>query len=116
MDTINNRVKNIRERFGFNQTEFSAKLDLKQSHLSFIESGKKEVTTKMISRLVERFNVSADWLFTGKGPEMVVYSEGSNKRQDTSVVLEDIKEATAEVNGVLAKLSNKYAGGEEMAK
>jgi transcriptional regulator with XRE-family HTH domain len=51
----------------FNQTEFSKALGFKQSHISAIESEKKEVSVKIIYALVNKFKVSANWLLSGAG-------------------------------------------------
>lgn len=116
MNGINNRVKNIREKLGYNQSKFSEEMNIKQPHLSFIESGKKDVTTKLIFQLVKKFNVSADWLITGKGPEMIVYAKGARQRHDATKFRDDIKKVRAEVDNIIAELCNKYGIREELVK
>jgi transcriptional regulator with XRE-family HTH domain len=65
--TPNQRLRLIRDLLQFNQTEFSKALGFKQSHISAIESEKKEVSVKIIYALVNKFKVSANWLLSGSG-------------------------------------------------
>ncbi len=67
METPNQRLRLIRELLQFNQTEFSKALGFKQSHISAVESEKKEVSVKIIYALVNKFKVSANWLLSGEG-------------------------------------------------
>jgi transcriptional regulator with XRE-family HTH domain len=73
--TPNQRLRLIRELLQFNQTEFSKALGFKQSHISAIESEKKEVSVKIIYALVNRFKVSANWLLSGAGEMFLTHHD-----------------------------------------
>jgi len=70
--TPNERLKEIRNRFNFNQKAFAHAMDYKPSYYSELENGKKEMTSRLLITLIERFNVSADWMLTGKGQMFLV--------------------------------------------
>lgn len=116
MTGADTRMKIIRKRLGFNQSSFSEELNIKQSQLSFIESGKKDITSKLFVRLVEKFNVSADWLITGKGPELIDYTKHSKQYAETTGLIEDLKESEAELKNVTAKLCRVYGIQEELSR
>lgn len=65
--TINERVKEVRNCLHLTQKEFGDKTGISQGHLTSIESGKRNVTPKSIKVIALTFNVSEDWLLTGKG-------------------------------------------------
>jgi len=73
--TINERVRELRKELGMNQTEFGEKIALTQSHLAGIENEKRAVTDRTIKLLCTEFNVSEDWLRTGKEPMFVEIDE-----------------------------------------
>lgn len=73
--TPNQRLRLTRELLQFNQTEFSKALGFKQSHISAIESEKKEVSVKIIYALVNKFKVSANWLLSGSGEMFLTHHD-----------------------------------------
>lgn len=73
--TPNQRLRMIRELLQFNQTEFSRALGFKQSHISAVESEKKEVSVKIIYAIVNKFKVSANWLLTGTGEMFLTHHD-----------------------------------------
>ena len=73
--TINERVRELRKKLGMSQTEFGKKIALSQNHLTGIETGKRSVTDRTIKLLCTEFNVSEDWLRTGKEPMFVEVDE-----------------------------------------
>lgn len=74
--TPNQRLRLIRELLQINQTEFSKALGFKQSHISAVESEKKEVSVKIIYAVVNKFKVSANWLLTGEGDMFLMRRDG----------------------------------------
>lgn len=73
--TINERVRELRKELVMNQTEFGKKIALSQNHLTGIETGKRSVTDRTIKLLCTEFNVSEDWLRTGKEPMFIEIDE-----------------------------------------
>ena len=74
-ETPNQRLRLIRELLQVNQTEFSKALGFKQSHISAVESEKKEVSVKIIYALVNKFKVSANWLLSGEGDMFLTHHD-----------------------------------------
>lgn len=74
MDT-NNRLKQVREALRLSQKDFSEQLGVKQSYYSEVENSKRPVGHKIISSLLDKFQVSSDWMLTGKGDINITNSE-----------------------------------------
>ena len=79
-----NILRLAREFHGWNQTEFALKLDMKNSHLSEIESGKRPVSLKVLRRYAKVLSVPASSILffmekaksTGEDTEFV-FSRGT---------------------------------------
>lgn len=65
--TINDRVKQVRNKLGLTQAEFGNRITLAQGYLTNIETGKREVTEKIQRLICLEFHVNEDWLRTGEG-------------------------------------------------
>lgn len=57
-----NRVKELRERMGWTQTDLGNKLNVKAAAISKYEKGDVSLTDETIVKLADIFNVSADYL------------------------------------------------------
>lgn len=77
--TINERVKELRKSLGLTQVEFGEKIAVAQGYLTNIESGRREVTEKIIKLICATFNVDYFWLTTGEGQ---MFHESSNPVAD----------------------------------
>lgn len=71
--SINERLKQIRKHLSLSQDEFGARIGLKGSSVSYIESGRNALTEQNIKAICREFNVDYLWLTTGEG-EMFVDS------------------------------------------
>lgn len=67
--SVNSRVKEIRKELKLTQAQFSHQLETQQSYYSEIERGNREVNSRIIQSLIVIFNISSDWLLTGKGEQ-----------------------------------------------
>ena len=65
--TIGERIKKVRTDSGDNQEEFARKIGITRSAISLYESGNRTVTEPTIKLVCSTYNVSYDWLKTGKG-------------------------------------------------
>ncbi len=68
--SINKRISHIRKFNKLNQIEFSKLLNVKQSNISQIESGKIAPSLEILLKIISNFNISCEWLLIGKG-EMI---------------------------------------------
>ena len=68
LDTVNERIKELRLKLGMNQEEFGESIGLSKSGISNIESGLRGVRERHIKLIANVFNVSEEWLRTGRDP------------------------------------------------
>jgi len=64
---MNTRIKAIRKHFKLNQTEFGAKIGLKQRTIADIERGRNSLTKRNFDNICRVFDVNSTWLETGEG-------------------------------------------------
>lgn len=68
---MKDRLKEIRKALHLTQQKFADKLGVKQNTIAQYEMGRNEPSDAVIISICREFNVSEDWLRTGKG-EMFV--------------------------------------------
>lgn len=66
MNSINERIKELRQNLHMSQEEFGKTIGLSKSGISNIESGARSVREAHIKLICSSFKVSANWLRTGK--------------------------------------------------
>lgn len=74
--TIGNRIRLIRKQAGLNQTEFGAKIGLKQTAIGLYENDQRGVADRTILLICEKFGINETWLRTGNG-EMFVEDDNT---------------------------------------
>ena len=72
------RIKEVRKALKLNQTEFGARLGIKQTTVAGYETGAKNPMDSVILSICREYNVNETWLRTGEG-EMFV----QKSRMDT---------------------------------
>lgn len=65
--SVNQRVKLLRNELNLSQAQFSAQSSLSGSIISKIETGEQFVTDRAIRSISTSFNTNPEWLKTGKG-------------------------------------------------
>lgn len=68
---MQNQIKELRSHVGLNQTDFGARIGVKQSTIAGWETGQRIPPDSAIVSICREFNVSEHWLRTGEG-EMFV--------------------------------------------
>ncbi|MBP3656673.1 MAG: helix-turn-helix transcriptional regulator [Clostridia bacterium] len=63
---MQNRIKELRKHLGLNQTEFGARIGVKQTTVAGYENGRAPLDT-VIASICREFSVSELWLRTGEG-------------------------------------------------
>lgn len=77
MSTIADRFKQIRLNKGIrSQATMADKLGVTRQAIANVESGHNNPSIETICKLIETFNINANWLLTGKGD---VYIEASDE-------------------------------------
>lgn len=66
-EKIGERIKELRRTLNLNQTEFGAKVGLKQTSIAGYETGARMPLDTVIIAICREFNVSETWLRTGEG-------------------------------------------------
>lgn len=64
--TINERVKEVRQKLNLSQEEFGNRIGLSKSGISNIENGIRNVTPKHVKLIGMVFNINELWLMTGE--------------------------------------------------
>jgi len=73
--TINERIREVRKRLKYTQTEFGKRISVAQGYLASIENGDKPVTEKIFKLVCSEFGVNETWLREGKGEMFVSESD-----------------------------------------
>lgn len=84
MDTINKRIKLLRQTIGDSQDIFGEKMGISKSGVSALESGTRKVNNKHIRMLQMSYNINEVWLRTGEGNMFI--------EKQKSPVLDELKE------------------------
>ncbi len=77
MEGIGLRIKQLREAKKLTQADFCAKIGAKQSNLSSMETAGKKISIDVISNIVLKFDINAEWLLFGTGIMEKVSGENS---------------------------------------
>jgi len=65
--SINRRIKELREKLGLNQREFSKLLSLSGGYIAGIEVNLRKVNDRLVKLIISQFGVNEAWLRQGKG-------------------------------------------------
>jgi transcriptional regulator with XRE-family HTH domain len=63
-----NRIVDLRKLIGLSQSDFAKKIEISQAGLSQIESGKTSIAISTLYKIIEEFQLNAEWLLFGDGP------------------------------------------------
>ena len=69
------------------QQEFASHLDISLSSVANIENGSREISKAMMKSLIEKYNVSAEWLLTGEGAMFISEETMPAVRNETIPIL-----------------------------
>jgi len=85
-DSINHRIRKLRQTLGLKQMEFAKSISISTSYLAGIESGFKQgVSDRIIKEICSTHKVSMTWLKTGKGK---VFAPLSNTSKTDKILYE----------------------------
>jgi transcriptional regulator with XRE-family HTH domain len=66
-NSINQRIKQIREALELSQRSFSSILSLSHSYIASVETESLKVNGRLIKLIVAEFSVNENWLLSGEG-------------------------------------------------
>ena len=75
MSTIGDRIAEIIESQKIKKVQFAARINVDQSYISQLTSGKKVPSDRTIADICREFSVSEEWLRTGRGEMFVEKTE-----------------------------------------
>lgn len=87
--TINERIRELRERLNISQTEFAENLGSGRGIIKNIEEGRTLPKPQLIDLIARVFNVNRVWLETGEGEMFVEMSRAEKIGRFVADVLED---------------------------
>lgn len=89
---LKNRIKELREQKGYNQTEFAKRIGMSRTFLSLVEDGKKKLSRKFILKICEELKIDENQLFTPEEKYVIKdeYLEDVMKIIDDTVDSSDI--------------------------
>ncbi len=89
MNTIGERIKDLRESKGLSAKELTQILDINQSTYSKLENDKKAIAVAELKKITEFFEVTADYVIGTSKPEedIILYM-----KKEKNMLEEDINE------------------------
>ncbi len=96
MITINERIKQIRKAYNMNQTDFGARIGVKQGSVAGYESGARTPVDAVILSICREFDISEEWLRTGQGEMKLIASENEEVMKYAGMLLKDKEDFMAQ--------------------
>lgn len=90
------RFIEVREKLGFNKTEFADKLGLKSYNIRDMESGKQKIPVELAEILEENFSINGWWLLTGKGEMLLKGNNLSSPNNNYNIDLLSVRAGAGE--------------------
>lgn len=90
METINDRVKKVRQEANCKQSDFAVLIGLKQASLSLVEKGSSNVTEQTIKLICYEFKINEEWLRYGTGEMYRTDFESIINRNDLDEIDKEI--------------------------
>ena len=69
MSTLGDRIKSLRRSAGLTQLQLSYKIYVSESYIALIESGKRNPSIEIVSKLADVFHVTTDYIVNGSEAE-----------------------------------------------
>lgn len=84
---MNERLKTLRKALGLTQQQFADRLGVSRNNIATYETAKSNPGNSVISLICKEFNVSEEWLRTGKGEMFVQLTRDQEIAEFVSSVL-----------------------------
>lgn len=86
---MNERIRAIREKSGLNQTDFGARLGVKQTTIAGYENGTRTPIDAVLLTICREFHVNEKWLRTGQGDPYIQLSRDEELAQFFGEVMKE---------------------------
>ncbi len=90
---MNERIKELRLLLGLNQSEFGARIGLRQTSIANYEKGLRQPLDTVITSICREFGVNEEWLRTGEGPQFIEITRAEQIQQMVDDIMRDHPEA-----------------------
>ena len=77
--TCGKRIQNLRKVHCLSQRQLAAELNINEKSVSYIENGKRVPSIDLLIQIAAVFNVSLDYLITGKEAELLQHLQVENQ-------------------------------------
>lgn len=90
---MNERIKELRLLLGLNQSEFGARIGLRQTSIANYEKGLRQPLDTVVTSICREFGVNEEWLRTGEGPQFIEITRAEQIQQMVDDIMRDHPEA-----------------------
>ena len=90
---MNERIRELRLALGLNQSEFGARIGLRQTSIANYEKGLRQPLDAVITSICREFGVNEEWLRTGEGPQFIEITRAEQIQQMVDDIMRDHPEA-----------------------
>lgn len=108
------RLMELMRTLNLNQSQFAEKIEVEQSNVSKMLSGKRPIGRNIINKLVLAFDINKDWMLTGYG-EIFDSSRVSNPFHLEDVDL-NMSEKEERINAITAEIQKGVNEAREAIK
>ena len=117
METMGDRISAIIEAKGIKKVQFAARINVDQSYISQLTSGKKTPSDRTILDICREFDVSEEWLRTGQGEMFIQKTESEELADFFGDLLKDEPDFRHRLIAALSRLSlDEWKVLEKLAK
>lgn len=107
MNTLGDRLKELRKENGFNQAEFGDRIGISMSAVSLLEKGTNNPSEQTIRAICSEFGVRREWLLNNDGPKYP--PEADNDIVLITRVMEGQSEAKKRLMRLVAEMPDDLA-------
>lgn len=105
MSTIGDRIAEIIESQKIKKVQFAARINVDQSYISQLTSGKKVPSDRTIADICREFSVSEEWLRTGRGEMFAEKTESEELSEFFGDLLKDEPDFRHRLISALSRLT-----------
>lgn len=117
MSTIGDRIAEIIESQKIKKVQFAARINVDQSYISQLTSGKKVPSDRTIADICREFSVSEEWLRTGRGEMFIQKTESEELAAFFGDLLKDEPDFRHRLISALSRLTlDEWKVLEKLAK
>lgn len=102
---MNNRIRQLRKGLNLTQTEFGAKIGVKQTSIAGYEKGTRVPLDTVVSSICKEFGVNETWLRTGEGEMFIPQTRDEEIAAFMGDILQDKPDFRQKFIAILARMT-----------